>query len=508
MFRPTSRRDFLSTSLKTGAAVGLADLAAFSALPAVADAYAKPALVQCCPDVEPLIRLIEDTPRSKILETAVTHIKKGTSYQQLLAAVMLAGVRGIRPRPVGFKFHAVLVVNSAHLASLAAPAEERWLPLLWALDNYKASQQRNQEEGGWMMPPPAEGKLAPVTQARNRFIEAMDNWDEEGTDNAVVPLVRSAGAAEIMELFWRYGARDFRDIGHKAIYAANSYRLLGTIGWRHAEPILRSLAYAMLEHRGGNPAKGDDPADRPWRENIKRAAKIRPDWQQGKITASAAAELLAVERSASPSETSEKVVDLLNKGVDPASIWDGLFLTAGEFLMRKPGIGGLHTITTMNALHFAFQNRGNDETRRMMMLQGAAFLPMFRDFIFGGQKLSEDLRLDKLEKTEISSSGADPVEHIFAEKRNARNVDTARRALTLLEARPDAGQALLTVGRRLVFIKGSDSHDYKFNSAALEDFYHATPAWRNRYLAASMFWLQGTADEDNGLIKRARAALA
>ena len=50
----------------------------------------------------------------------------------------------------------------------------------------------------------------------------MDNWDEEGADRAIVSLVRSAGAGEVIELFWRYGARDFRDIGHKAIYTANS----------------------------------------------------------------------------------------------------------------------------------------------------------------------------------------------------------------------------------------------------------------------------------------------
>jgi hypothetical protein len=32
---------------------------------------------------------------------------------------LLAGVRNIEPRPsVGFKFHAVLVVNPVHLASL------------------------------------------------------------------------------------------------------------------------------------------------------------------------------------------------------------------------------------------------------------------------------------------------------------------------------------------------------------------------------------------------------
>jgi hypothetical protein len=506
MYHRSTRRDFLSTSVKAGAAVGLADLAVFNSLPAVADAYVKPATVQCSSDIEPLIRLIEDTARPKILEETVARIKKGTSYQQFLAAVMLAGVRGIRPRPVGFQFHAVLVVNSAHLASLAAPAEERWLPLLWAIDNYKASQQRNREAGGWVMGPVDESKLPPTTQAKKRFVEAMDNWDEEGTDRAVVPLVRSSGANEVMELFWRYGARDFRDIGHKAIYAANAYRTLQTIGWRHAEPVLRSLAFAMLEHEGDNPAKRDAPQDRPWRDNIKLVDSIRRDWQTGKVTPSAAEELLATQRTAGPAECSAKVIEQLNKGVDPASIWDGLFLTAGELLMRQPGIGGLHTLTTMNALHFAYQNSGNDETRRMMMLQAAAFLPMFREFMAGRGKLP-DLRVDKLEKADASSGGTGAVEEIFADVSKDKTA-AARKALALLDAQPEACRDLLTVGRRLVFAKGSDSHDYKFSSAVMEDCFHATPAWRNRFVAASLFWLHGSGDGDNELIKRARAALA
>ena len=50
---------------------------------------------------------------------------------------------------------------------------------------------------------------------------------------------------EVRDLL-RYGARDFRAIGHKAIYVANSCRTLESIGWQHAEPVLRSLAYARM----------------------------------------------------------------------------------------------------------------------------------------------------------------------------------------------------------------------------------------------------------------------
>jgi hypothetical protein len=83
----------------------------------------------------------------------------------------------------------------------------------------------------------------------------------------------------------------------------------------------------------------------------------------------------------------------------------------------------------------------------------------------------------------------------------------AQKTLALLEAKGPQAEALMAAARRLIFLKGRDSHDYKFSSAALEDYYHVTPAWRGRFLATSMFNLHGTQDPDNALVKRTRAAL-
>ena len=64
--------------------------------------------------------------------------------------------------------------------------------------------------------------------------------------------------------------------------------------------------------------------------------------------------------------------------------------------MRQPGIVALHSVTTTNALHYAFMTSGDDETRRMLMLQAAAFLTMFRKSIKGGA----DVKIDALEKAD------------------------------------------------------------------------------------------------------------
>jgi hypothetical protein len=508
MSEAINRREFVARSMQVGAAAGVGDLAFLHGLAPVSGDEVKvpPGKVALTPEVEPLVRLIEETDRAKLLDAVAGRIRDGVGYQPLLAALMLAGVRGIKPRPVGFKFHAVLVVNSAHLASLAAPERDRWLPLFWALDNFKSSQAKNQKEGGWAMAPVDEAKLPPEHQAGERFVKAMEAWDEEGADRAVTSLARAAGAGEVIELFWRLGARDFRDIGHKAIYVANAWRTLQTIGWRHAEPVLRSLAFALLETDGDNPRKGDAAADQPGRENLARLKEIRGGWRQGKIDAGAATGLLETLRGATPADGSKRVVELLNKEVSPASVWDGLFLTAGELLMRQPGIVGIHCVTSVNALHYAFQTSGNDETRRFLMLQAAAFLPMFRAFMAKRGKLRDDLKIDTLEKAELKAQGVGAVEEIFADVAKDR-VSAARKTLALLETGTVAPEALMTAARRLVFLKGTDSHDYKFSSAALEDYYHATPSLRNRLLATSMFNLRGAGDRDNDLVKRTRAAL-
>jgi hypothetical protein len=503
-----NRRDFLTNAARVGVLAGVGDLAFLRGLPPLTAAQVRvqPNRVQLAPDIEPLVRLLEETPRERLLEETARRVRGGTSYQDLLAAVLLAGVRSIRPRPVGFQFHAVLVTNSAHLASIAAHDRDRWLPLFWAVDNFKASQARHLQNTDWVMPPVNEARLPAPAHARRRFIEAMDNWDAEAADLAITSLVRSAGASEVIELFWRFGARDFRSIGHKAIYAQNAWRTLQTIGWRHAEPVMRSLAFALLEHEGTNPARRDAEQDRPWRDNLQRVTRIRREWRRGRTPPEAAAELLGALRTCTPAEGSERVVTMLNQGIDPACVWDGLFLTSGELLMRQPGIVGLHCVTTVNALHYAYQTSESDETRQLVTLQAAAFLPMFRRAMLGRGRVRDDLRLDQLQPAETRARGPQLIEEITADISRDK-MAAARKTLALVEADRAGAEGLMAAARRLIFTKGRDSHDYKFSSAALEDFYHTTPAWRNRFLASSVFWLKGSGDRDNELIGRARTAL-
>ncbi len=499
-----NRRRFLQTTAAGSTGLGLGFL---SRLPHVSAQEVQPAsdVVQLRPEIEPLVRLLEETPQDEVLEKVAARIHGGTSYQEVLAALLLAGVRNVQPRPsVGFKFHAVLVVNSAHIASMDGPDEHRWLPIFWAIDNFKTSQARDIREGNWTMGPVDESHLPTATGARAAFQKAMDAWDVPAADAAVAAFARNAGANEVFEQFFRYGARDFRSIGHKAIFVANSWRTLQCIGWQHSEPVLRSLAYALLNHEGeANPAKADLGPDQPWRRNIGLAAQFREDWLEGNPDDAATRDLLATLRTGTNNDACDKVLELVNGGVHPQSIWDALFLGSGELMFRQRGIVSLHALTTTNALRFAYGATGNDDTRRMLMLQNAAFVPMFRDALSGRGEV-KDVAIDSLEALPLKYEDSTFTGEIFDTVGMDRML-ASRKAMHAISRNLSADE-LIDAARLLVFFKGNDSHDYKYSSAVLEDYYHVSPNWRPQFMAASVHNLHGTGEADNRLVKRIQAA--
>jgi hypothetical protein len=192
---------------------------------------------------------------------------------------------------------------------------------------------------------------------------------------------------------------------------------------------------------------------------------------------------------------------LLNRGVAPQSVWDAIFSAAAELLVRRPGILSLHALTSTNALHFAFQNSANDQTRRLLLLQNASFLTLFRD----DEKGLRAVHLDEMQPAGESGARVPALDEIFAEISRDR-MKAAGKTLAWLTENP-APKEFVDAARRLVFLKGTNAHDYKFSSAVLEDYEHVSPGWRDRYLAASVFNLRGSGDADNALVKRTRAAL-
>ncbi|QEG41638.1 hypothetical protein [Roseimaritima ulvae] len=503
---PANRRLFLRRATAT-TALGLPLISEMPALRSLAAAELElPAdSVRFDDGIEPLIRFIEQTPRDQVIEKVAVRVREGqVSYRDMIAALLLAGIRNIQPRPsVGFKFHAVLVVHSAHLASLASPAADRWLPVFWALDNFKGSQARDVREGDWTMSTVEESAVPRPHQAVPHLRQALEDWNEAAADAAVAGLCRSHSSGTAFDVLAEFAARDFRSIGHKVIYLANSFRTLHTIGWQHAEPVLRSLVYAMLNHSGEpNPASSDLEADRDGRRNRQRVGEIREHWLDGKQDSAATAELLSALRDVSPDDASRLAVEQLNQGIAPQSIFDAYFAAAAELTMRQPAIVPLHAMTTTNAIHYAFQTCSDPATRQFLLLQNASFLARFRTAAQGRGKLA-DLQIDALTPVE----GEQPPQLSTVFQSLGQNASqAAAQLLRYLDDGQPASDAM-SYARRLIFLKGRDSHDYKYSSAVLEDFHAISPQWRNRYLAAALFKMRNENESTTSLVGRIRDAM-
>ena len=85
--------------------------------------------------------------------------------------------------------------------------------------------------------------------------------------------------------------------------------------------------------------------------------------------------------------------------------------------MRRPGIVSLHAVTSTNALQYAFQTVSNDETRRLLLLQNAAFLTRFR----GEPEKLKHLHLDELQASDGKAGKTPEVDQIFAQVSHDRS---------------------------------------------------------------------------------------
>ena len=142
--------------------------------------------------------------------------------------------------------------------------------------------------------------------------------DAKARFSELVRRVRSEGPQQAMQHLWPYGCRDGSVIGHRAICVTNCGRLLETIGWQHAEPVLRSLAYALLDRSGAkeNPAQADLPADRPFRQNLESVKSIRDGWLDGKSQAEADERALAQLKQADATAKQKIVYRYFSYGAD------------------------------------------------------------------------------------------------------------------------------------------------------------------------------------------------
>ncbi len=452
-----------------------------------------------------LVSLLLDSPRDALLERLVVRIRAGLTYADLLGATAEATARAVSPYPfVGFKYHAFMVLHAVDLTARERTGTERWIPLLWAADTLKAAQADERRRGDWQLGPVAKTEMPSPERAEQAFVEAMETWDAEAADTAVVGFLRAAPSQRIFDRLFQFGARDFRSIGHKAITVANCHRLLETLGWSRAEPLLRSLTYALQNHHNElNPAAHDLPADHHWRAHLSTADALPADWSEGADDPDAVPRLLAVLREGHPDACVLAAAAELRRGVAPQTVWTAIIASAGEQMLRRSGIIAVHANTTTEALRYGYRHTGDDLTRRRLILQAAAFIALFREQL--GDR-ARGLAIDGLEPARLDGTPDEAVAEVFATLDADRDL-AARKALAYLQ-RPGSLPHFIARCRHYTVERNLGYHDYKLTEAAIINGRDLPALWRTRYLATSLYYMNGPHTRTNAVVERARALLS
>jgi hypothetical protein len=453
------------------------------------------------PGVAVLLNLLEDSPRELIPRELVRLIRGGLRYGDLLAALALAAVRNVQPYPdVGYKYHSVMMLRSIHLTTQHLSSSDKWLPIAWATDYFKDAQAQERDTDGWRMPTRAAAPVGSAQAARQAVIVALDNWDRDAADAAILNYAQVARPDEIFSLLFRYAARDLRAIGHKAITVSNAHCLIGLLDGAQAGPILRSTVAALQNSdRDPNPASHDYQPDQPWRHNLQRLREIPRNWKQGRNDSGARAELHAALYRASEDESGTVVVALLRQGISPEAIWQVLFDTAAELLMHQPGIVPLHAQTTANALYYAYRVCADEPTQQLILLQGAAFIAMFRRLVNPTQS---DISLEALQPLPLDSTAVDAIDEIFAEVSAGRRLHAARKSLSYLQTGGDA-EALIAKARHHLVYNADEPHDYKFSEAVFDTYAQLGNSDRRyHFLCAGMAYFKAPAKRPGPVVEQ------
>ncbi len=481
-----------------------------------AQAQAKPDLVQFSPEIEPLVRLIEAIERERSAVWLAAELQRGTPYRQLLAAVFLAGIRNVNARPPGFALHCVFLAHAAHQLSLEAPADTRVLPLFYVLDDFKAAQSRDagQKTGDYSMRILPGGAMPAPKAARTELAAAMEAWDPERAERAAAALARFSSPTEAFESLWRYGARDYRNIGHKAIFVANACRTLQTIGWQHAEPVLRSVVLGLLDFGREQKMNGFALNDQCFAGNEKRVrdgfGRLPGEWTAAATGTAETRALLKTMRTASVNEACAETAARLAKGnLRAGAVWEAVHLSAAELRMRASGANtftGVHAVTAANGLHVAYLSAADPRLRYLLLLQGVGWMGQFRQFAEAKPELMRSLAIDELEPARPSYANKfQPLDDIMAAI-PARPADAAAMILALepdLELRSRYLSGLM----RNSITKADEVHFYKYLVSLLETLPLVSPTWQPHLLAATAYYAKGTGDPEPAWAQRTREAL-
>ena len=456
-----------------------------------------------------LVDLIDNTPRENCQAALVRELRSGVPYRELLAAVFLFAI-------LRDGHHSVYLVYSAHQLSMDLSAEDRMLPLFWAVDVVKEHLTRFRKSEVKPMNRP----LPSAQNAEAEFTAAMEAMDREKAEHAVIAVSRALGPKQAYAKLLKYAARDNFFIGHIPIGMVNAGRTLNIIGWHHAESILRYIVRDV--YREDHTLDGQ-----PYPHNVERVEKTHKqlpvDWASHQADKERTIELFGLMKKGRWWITNDWVAENLIAGnIRAGTVWDAIHLMAAELMLNvekggQIGTRALHSNTAANALHHVFVTSLNSRVRYLTMLQALSWGTEFmldakaRDGLFPRDVAT-------MQPVDLPGNNQETIQALLAalpprrarERNDDRTGQLKAAELTFaLTQTYDGANAFIKAAQHAMARRLSiNAHEMKYPIAMFEEYQRVSPEWRPHLLAATSVFLQGTNSANNPAVQRGIEQLA
>ncbi len=426
----------------------------------------------------------EDAYLAWLVEAA----SEGLPMQSIFGALFIAGVENLRGEPGGVLHRPMAAVAAAQLAS----REGREHPLVAAAWAHERLREVITQSGD-PLPPLADPQI-PTGDAIERFEGAMQAWDRDGAEAAIVGVLREHGPTEARQRLWTYGTRHNQFIGHSTILTALGIQALDMCGWALGEASVRTIARGLLS---SNPGIGQELFEASW-----GVAPTLHGLADGHDDDDAVVELIRRAREDSGMQMMELTAELRRAGVSERAIWTGVVCASAEIELRyfDSALVGVHAVDAANALHQIARQSEEPVLSTAAMLQSAAFLQQMRwnaEDINGGVP-SELPQIDTLARDELAPADLDD---LFTRVGDDRRAGISA-ALAWLDERGEGHELATQLRDRALQKAQRDAHDYKYIAALLEESALALPSWWPRLLAVGMLRVKAPHDPDWGRYRR------
>lgn len=280
--------------------------------------------------LEPLVRLMQETPVVKLQSALAVKMQSGTKLKQLMAAGVLANARSFGGEDyVGF--HALMAMQPALKMSALMPKGQEALPVMKVL--YR-NTSRIQEHGGSakevLHPVNYLGDTKPSTESLHAAVRGKDVAGAEKIFAALMANDSQAGLNALLDC-----VQDDTEV-HRTVLPYRAWDLLDLVGSEHATTMLRmSLRYCLNAEKWRKPEWDKHRVvlakllDEYHLSYVKTGSRVMDDAEMEKLSVSIF--------SATPENAAGAVAEALADGIDARHIGEALSLAANQLVLRDHG---------------------------------------------------------------------------------------------------------------------------------------------------------------------------